>query len=490
MDIQLLTFGEYLSVILKKKNISITKLANLTNTKSRNTIHRLLKDESSIDVIESFKSKLIRLDPLSLSASERKQLNKSVEVSKVGKDKYYARNVLLQISKSKKSEPIYFHKIFGKTKNNLSTLMNLFHSYLECSTVNIIIFDLPIPKLAEILISLIHTATNTKISIEHIIFMDDSHSKNADTFSSIYKLINFKNYNGYYTTSLKHNSLLNDTTSIFSNFIVVNKVPINGDSSTDLICFNNKTNFSILSNNPGDFLYTFYLNYYNTIKFDCQSIRRYDENNTHIEKLIDLCDYLLHLEKNTSEYLIKQNLCFQMIPSDILYNMLEDANFLGLSENHPQIRELIKINLERFKNYFTVNKMKITLFTKRGLRDFVNTRMLTDHFYCFREFTKDEVIFTLKFILKQIKENNFFKLYLLKDNYYIGNIEFSYYENHVIYIVDSCCGYGEDFDEGIITANPIVHLFDDFIKNELIPHHTLPESEGIEFLEHLISTII
>jgi hypothetical protein len=45
---ELMTFEEFLGYTLNKKNISATKLASLTNTKSHITIQRLLKDESSL----------------------------------------------------------------------------------------------------------------------------------------------------------------------------------------------------------------------------------------------------------------------------------------------------------------------------------------------------------------------------------------------------------------------------------------------------------
>lgn len=74
----------------------------------------------------------------------------------------------------------------------------------------------------------------------------------------------------------------------------------------------------------------------------------------------------------------------------------------------------------------------------------------------------------------------------MKDDYYIANIEYNYYENRVLHFFDSCSGYSEDFEDGIITAAPIISAFDDFIKNQLIPYHTLPVAETIIFLNDLL----
>ena len=95
LSTELMTFGEFLGYILNKKNISVAKLANLTNTKSRNTIQRLLKDESGMDLIQHFKEELVMVDSLKFTPLEHTQLEESIEVSKFGKNLLMARNTLL-----------------------------------------------------------------------------------------------------------------------------------------------------------------------------------------------------------------------------------------------------------------------------------------------------------------------------------------------------------------------------------------------------------
>ncbi|MGE5390344.1 MAG: hypothetical protein ACM3PE_04695, partial [Deltaproteobacteria bacterium] len=141
----------------------------------------------------------------------------------------------------------------------------------------------------------------------------------------------------------------------------------------------------------------------------------------------------------------------------------------------------------RFDAFYHSNKSKVNLLTKRGLQDFVNSGMLTDHFHAARAFTRDEVIFIIEFILDQLQNNECFQIQLLKNDHAIGNLEFSYYEDQVLWVFDSYSGYGEDYFEAIIDSPQLLELFDDFIKNEFIPNHTLPQSETIEFMEYLLS---
>jgi transcriptional regulator with XRE-family HTH domain len=484
MGKDLQTFGEFLTSILHRKNLTITQLANITGMKSRNSIQRLLRDENSIELIENYSTKLTHINESWLTSSEIREMEAAIEVSRYGKSTISSRDTLLHLCFSKPNASIYNkNPAFSPIENPPSSIHELFQSYLKCQKLSFIIFDSPYNELTDAIKSLT-TVIKIPIRIEHMIYAKDDAATNAEIFSSIYKLINYKNYNAYYSSS-DCKGIQND----MSNLMVINKITSDKTHATDLIKVGRNRQYTILYSNPGDELYYFYLNYFNGQKACSLPLRRCYRNCDPIDKLIELCEFLLYLEQSSSEYLIKQNMCFQMIHTDISYQMLKDANFLGLGEDHPKIKKLVQVCIERFENYYTVKKNKICIFTKRGLEDFVRTHNLSDHFYKFRDFTDAEVKFTLEFILNQIRTNDYFKLYLMKDDYKIDNIEYSYYENQVIYLFDSCSGYDDDLDEGIIAAKPFLEIFDDFIKNELIPKHTYPEDETIRFLEYLIACV-
>lgn len=79
MSDDLMTFGEFLRNIMKDKNISVTKLTELTGIKSRNSIQRILKNEVSICAIQAFKERLLKVTSLDLSPYELQQLGKPLK---------------------------------------------------------------------------------------------------------------------------------------------------------------------------------------------------------------------------------------------------------------------------------------------------------------------------------------------------------------------------------------------------------------------------
>ena len=88
-----------------------------------------------------------------------------------------------------------------------------------------------------------------------------------------------------------------------------------------------------------------------------------------------------------------------------------------------------------------------------------------------------------------MQEKGFSRIFLLKNDYSIGNIQLTYFENKALWMFDVSSGYDESYFEIFIDSVPILEVYDDFVENELIRNHTLPESETIEFLKYLISIV-
>ncbi len=475
MSADLLTFGEFLDLMLRRKRLTITELASLTHTKSRNSIHRLLHDECGIEIIEAFADKLLTLLPLSSDREEIARMNDSIEVSRYGKNTIKARHILYHLCDD---TPNHYGAVSGKLKET-------FESYRNYKKITIFVYDLIAGELLPIISSFIRASLGTAIHIEHIILIHDDPALNAQTFSAILKLINYKNYFAYFDSFYDSNAAFPLSRMNRSNFMVIEKLSQDETLQTDLISLDQDQNLSILLDNPGNSLFRFYQENLTFVKSHCRPIRKSYDAPGALDKLISICEFLLQLEKTSSDYAIKQNMCFQIIPVDISYQMLKDANYLGYDKDHPKIQKLIQINTERFQNYYHSDKKKVQLYTRRGLIDFAKHHILSDQFYQFRDFTDAEVKYTIGYLLQALSKNPNFQIYLLNDDYKIGNIEYIYYEHNALYLFDSCSGYDEDLDEGIITAKPFLDLFDDFIKNELIPKHTCSREETIAFLEEL-----
>lgn len=486
MGVEMMTFGEFLSSLLKSKNVSVTRLAELTGTKSRNSIRRILKDECSISIIEAFTTKLVELDVFNLSASELEQLEQSIEASKAGKDTVAARKILLQLFNAcqdhSESPPVW-----NPIDQISISLREFFSAYKHFARLRLLIFDAVSAEFINELVNLIRTSPPACISISQIIYWGNNRRHNAESLVSIFKLINYDHYDVY---SIDTEITFDMHSAVFPNCIVIDKETARGDHYTDLIKIDSAGSFSCVKDMPGHKTFLFYLYHFDRQSIKGHILRKTYEKQDPWDTILSICDLTAILRANTNRYLIEHGLHYSMIPFDILLNVLADANCLGLEEDSLTMRRLKQICYERFYDYYYIDTLKVNFFTKRGLLDFVKNRELAEHFvYHLKPFTAKEVKTTLEFILQQLQKNDFFKMYLLKNDYSIGNLQFSYYENKALWIFDASSGYDDGYFEVFIDSPPILEVYDDFVKNELISNHTWPESETIDFLKHLISMV-
>ena len=289
-------------------------------------------------------------------------------------------------------------------------------------------------------------------------------------------MFNLQNYENYHTES---------SSVPFSNVIVIKNENEEGILITDTILLMNDQ--VIINNSYGVALYNYYYHIYNNNIEANKSIRT-DSSLNIIEELINLNNYFYSLEKESHELYIKQNFGIMMIPFKILLVLFIDSNYLGLDAHDISVKEIIDILKMRTTNYNCCKRNKHNYFTKRGLYDFVRTGMLSDHFVGFRPFTKDEIKEILLYNLNNLKYNKYFKIYLLKDDYFVNNIEILYYRYNKITLYDSCSGYGRDYTEIVISAKSLVEIYDDFIVNEVMRNYIYNEEETLEYLNELLKT--
>jgi transcriptional regulator with XRE-family HTH domain len=483
----LMTFGEFLRNIMKDKNISVTKLTELTGIKSRNSIQRILKNEVSICAIQAFKERLLKVTSLDLSPYELQQLGQAIEVTKIGKDAFHARKILSQLFDSPScrinSENLTVRNpVHGKN----ILLRELFASYQSFSKIRFLIFNMISLEFTNELIHLMKNSPPGFISVSQILYVGDNPSHNAAAFTVFFSLFNFENYQVY---SISDGDVPENQLSIIPNSVVVDKETLGTAHFTDLITLDADNRFSFIADLPDHTLYSFHSYHFEKMKIKAKSMKRTPSQSNPIDRVISICDACLPLEKSSAKYIVKHSVSTTMIPFSILNDMVIEMNYFGRSKDDPQIRKMLEIFNERFYTMYHTKASKVNLVTKRGLLDFVTSGLMSDHFCYLRPFTKKEIKIILEFIIEQLENNSYFKILLLKNDYAIGNIEFTYFEDRLLWVSDTCSGYRNDYYEGVLDSAPILRIFDDFIKNELIQNHTLPEAESIEFLKHLISIV-
>ena len=93
----LMTFGEAIHSVIKKRGLSATAVAEELGFKSRTAFFRILHDESRIPAITRCYEAAEKSSLLALDESEKALLRESIHVSELGKKEYGISRVLHQM---------------------------------------------------------------------------------------------------------------------------------------------------------------------------------------------------------------------------------------------------------------------------------------------------------------------------------------------------------------------------------------------------------
>jgi len=208
---------------------------------------------------------------------------------------------------------------------------------------------------------------------------------------------------------------------------------------------------------------------------------------------------LLRLEENHDVYMIKQNNCYNKIPTNMYRSMLSRltsdekmmfASFVSQesikdeSLAHDGIEDILEILDKRVKCSFK-NK-QIDVYSKEGLMSLAKTGRISDQLDALPSFSKEET----KTILAYIRDRNSDP----KDNYTLFLVDELKILDSIVVIKDY--GIIIEYDhpnllQGIfknltICNQNLIDIFIDYIENHLPINHALSKRDATAFISEVI----
>ncbi|MGE5389493.1 MAG: hypothetical protein ACM3PE_00355, partial [Deltaproteobacteria bacterium] len=354
---EIIPYGECLYNLIKRKNISVSRLAVLAGVKSRTSIQRILGDECGIGIIEAFNQQIRSFDELDLSELELEQLEQALIVSKVGKDAYQARKIMLQLFQTKPRTDTIDPTGLDPSDNEVTTLGQIFETYHGYAKLRFLIFDLSFISFTDQLVDLIRHSPPGYVSVSQLMRFNSSHSHSAATFAAAFQLLNYEHFDVY---SISDDSAGDERSVISANSIVVDKELADGSHYTDYILMASEQEFTFISNLPGNTLYSFCLHHFDQIKMKGQSVRKTYNKLSPFDVVINDLETCTKLERLSARFIIKHSFSSSMIPLEVISQVIAESN-LGLGENHPIIKSVMQGFSTRFDAFYHSNQSKINL---------------------------------------------------------------------------------------------------------------------------------
>ncbi len=483
-----MTFGEYLTEIMRKKHISVADLARRLNYRSRTSLSRLMRDETRFDSIEDFMQRIEPVKAWLLTGEELEALKRAMEVSRLGRARYTAYKEIWGLIAEPKQQVRHVElECYGTGR--VQTLHELCKIWRSAQKLEMLVVNSGCEMFFGELSAMLRDCPDLDCRIEHYLLVSDASGALAQQLGAVMGVFHDPRYQGYYRTWRSETLFIGG--SVHNNVTAILGVREDGSTFTQLLIIREDGKSLLYDNDSAVDLFSFFQRVIAGVRSSAMPLKtEYPEQDV-VGGLIAICRRYLNCEKDRAICCIAPDICFELIPCDILKRVMLDSAFRGCDENEPTAAELIEIHQARYENIRSKKKKTMYMFSWEGLKRFARTGRTTDHVAGMRIFTPKERIAILRDVVEQCRSNVYMSIHILHTNLKVRGMTLTTHEGMGVYLLDSNTQYDvvNGHSEAFILMPEFAATLTDFFRDELIEKHAYSEAESIDMLRGLIASV-
>ena len=438
-------FAECMRRILDEQKISATELAREVGFKSRNSLFRILNDQTSSEVEASFLKTLKEKQCLNLNELQWRELDVALEISRVGYSDYcsnQAIRTLLTDAEPATGEGFVCMTWESNGKRRMKPFSQVLQSYAWCKKVEMTIRGCCSLDFCRA-IATVKKLQNRgcEFSVTHYMFAGSDEI--VQNIVAIQPLL----YAPWYTAYLiEPDSCAAEAEALLRiNIMIVHLIDAEGKERFEQFTLLDRRHMSFIElSGKGSMDFIKELISYS--KPAMQPVKKkFDYLMNDSLGYLEYTEQYRLLEKGRSVYSVKPDVPINFIHPDILLPSAMDGfaqkDFVPRDQLETLIEKLYKVQLLRWQNFFTKKKVTHIIFSYRAMERFARTGRQTDHFFAMRPYTPGERKAILSHLREQAIENPYFWIYFLKDENSVQQAEITFYEGLGVMFTKANTGY-------------------------------------------------
>lgn len=483
------TFGECLNELMRKKHISVADLTRRVNYRSKTSVSRLLRDEVRYASIEDFMERLEPIAAWLFNEEELKLLRSSMEVSRLGRARYCAyRDIWRLVGQPPKRKIPLEAQGFGAARNG--ELDELIGFWNTASRLELILINSGFESLFSRLSEMLESRPDADISIRHYLAIQDSPGSLAEQLGAMMNVFHDPRYQGFYHTRQGAGKECRSGGDA-AHVALVRGEDEEGEYSQIIVMLSEERCLVYESRKMEDIV-PFVQQVLNSVGSGALPLKTQYPEQELLEGLIVISRRYMGCEQDRAIYCLAPDICLELIPLEILYEVMFDSVLKGCDPENEQIRELIRIHSERYRNIHEKRKKTQFIFSWDSLRRFAETGRTTDHVAGMRAFTPKERAAIIKDVVQKCRGNVYLNVRVMKPEVPVRGMTLTTYESLGVYLLDAYTQYDvvNGHSEAFMLMPDFAETMEEFFRDELIPNHTFSEGESLEMMERLAAEIL
>ena len=482
------TFGECLSDLMRRKHISVADLTRRMNYRSKTSISRLLRDEVRYQSIEDFMDRLQPIAAWLFTGEEMRLLRGAMEVSRLGRTRYCAYQDIWRLVAAPQEKKIPVRaQGFGTARNGeLDELIGFWHTARKLEMVMI---NSGYESLFARLSKMLESRPEADISIRHYLAIHDSPGMLAEQLGAVMNIFHDPRYQGFYYAQKGGGADCREEDA--QNLVMVRGEDAEG-SYCQIIVMLSEVQCLVYESRKMEDIMPFARQAMEKVCNGALLLKTQYPEQALLEGLTVISRRYLGCEQDRAIYCLAPDICFELIPMEILYDVMMDSVLKGCNPEDERIQELMRIHRARYANIHEKKKKTQFIFSLESLQRFASGGRTTDHVAGMRAFTCEERAAILRDVAEKCRENVYLNVRILRPDTRVRGMTLTTYEALGVYLLDAHTQYDviNGHSEAFMLTPDFAETLEEFFRDELIAKHAFSEAESLEILEELAESIL
>lgn len=486
------TFGQCLRGILNVHGMSASKLSVQMGFNSRNSLFRLLNDETSYERQRAFLKALSEQNALSLTAEERERLVQSMEIGRLGQERYLCDMAMDRLLMRKPFETRSITVVLNEREGieRRMSLAELFAQLFAGQAVELVLCNFGFGVFFETLAAALHAANAMERTvIRH--FFDAQDSKLVQMIAAIRPVLHLPCYQAY---SLNEHAA-QEVHGLYAAHMLLAKVrTASGERCCQFILTDRERMDGFLLDESAAYDKRFFwlMNLLHAHGDDMRAVKSEFARATEPADYLRYTEQYCALEQGCRLYTLKRDVPINFIHPNILLGSVMDGfretGFANGQDLSDLVSQFYEIHLRRWNNFFENRKVTHTIFTYETMRRFAQTGRQSDHFFAMRAYTPEERVAILTNLKEQTDRNPYFNIYFFKKDRPSPVEELGLYEGKGVLLTKACTDYRLDGDhsETLISEQAFCAQFKEHFLQKLLAQDVTDSRETQYLMKELI----
>ncbi len=480
-------FSTCLKRILEEEQLSASQTAKLLGMRSRNSIFRILTDQTSVKVQEEFFSTLKGCFQDQWPQRHWIDLERALEIGRMGVSNYMGRNALRSLVQSSKIPDR--EVLLNVPQKGFGYITQEFRPWLKAMVSDgelmITVCGCCSASLCRLLMEELRVPGNQgRLKVKHFVNMDEDVA--VQNVAAIQPLLCFR---WYEAMLVEPESCPEEMAAIYSASSIIIEKSCDGKMQySQLIHHNTNKLYLVALHEEGGSKILRLLNFYAS---------RLPKLKSHFPCSVTVDDYVAYTDQyraleNDKEVLsIKPDVPINYIHPDVLLPAVLDgfkeSGFIDGTDMEAYVQQFYDIHMLRFENFRRKRKVTHVVFSQKAMRKFMLTGRQSDHFFAMRPYTLAERLAILNHLREETTNNPYFCVRFLKPDYDHPSMEITLYDGVGVLFTKSDTHYdlAGDHSEALVSHPGFAKKFREFFIHDLLPNHVMSHKDSLAVMNEL-----